>query len=227
MLWGHSQGGHAVLFAGQEAPTYAPELDLEAVAVAAPATDLGALLTADIGDVSGVTIGSYAFDAYAGVYGEDLDSILTPAGAAATPVMARLCLIGQNAELHRIATPLIGGYVRSDPAATEPWATLLEENTPGAERLEVPLFVAQGQTDTLVRPELTAQFVEKQRALGTEVHFDRIPGDGPRAGRPARPADAAAVAGVGRRGTRLTTRPRTARPGPGCVPDSCRERAAQ
>ena len=162
-----------------------------------------------------------------GVYGEDLDSILTPAGAAATPAMARLCLLGQNAELHRIATPLIGGYVRADPASTEPWATLLEDNTPGAERLEVPLFVAQGQTDTLVRPRADRPVRREAARPGHRGALRPDPGDGPRAGRPARPADAAPVAGVGRRGTRLTTRPRTARPGQGCVPDSCRERAAQ
>ena len=44
LLWGHSQGGQAALFAGQDATSYAPELRVKAVAVAAPAADLGALL---------------------------------------------------------------------------------------------------------------------------------------------------------------------------------------
>jgi pimeloyl-ACP methyl ester carboxylesterase len=183
VLWGHSQGGHAVLFAAERAPTYAPELDLEAVAVAAPATDLGELLDADIGDVSGVTIGSYAFAAYASVYGPTnpgmaLDTILTPAGVAATPRMADLCLIGQNAALHTIAGPLIGGYVAHDPATTEPWSTYLAENTPGATKLDVPLFVAQGQDDQLVRPAITAQFAAHEKALGTDVTYDSIPDTG-------------------------------------------------
>ena len=34
-VWGHSQGGHAVLFAGALAPRYAPELRLAGVAAAA------------------------------------------------------------------------------------------------------------------------------------------------------------------------------------------------
>ena len=68
LLWGHSQGGQAVLFAAQGAAAYAPELTLRAAAVAAPAADLSALLDADIDDVSGVTIGSYAFAAYQSVY---------------------------------------------------------------------------------------------------------------------------------------------------------------
>lgn len=182
-LWGHSQGGHAALFAAQLAEKYAPDLDLHAVATAAPATELGGLLSADIGDVSGVTIGSYAFDAYMTAYGPSipnaqLDTILSPAGVAATPKMAELCLLGQNAALHTIATPLIGGYVEHDPSTTEPWATLLAENTPSSEALSVPLFVAQGAIDTLVRPELTEKYVAEQQAAGTDVSFHLIPKTG-------------------------------------------------
>jgi fermentation-respiration switch protein FrsA (DUF1100 family) len=88
VLWGHSQGGQAALFAAQRAAAYAPELAVAGVAVAAPATDLGALLRADEDDVSGVTIGAYAFDSYAAAYrtrlpDDPLARILSPAGAAA------------------------------------------------------------------------------------------------------------------------------------------------
>lgn len=182
-LWGHSQGGHAALFAAELAAEYAPDLTLKAVATAAPATELGGLLNADIGDVSGVTIGSYAFDAYVSAYGTStpgaqLDTILTPAGVEATPKMAELCLLGQNAALHAIAKPLIGGYVAHDPSTTEPWATLLDENTPSADALPVPLFVAQGATDTLVRPALTEKYATSQQAAGTDVTFHLIPKTG-------------------------------------------------
>jgi alpha-beta hydrolase superfamily lysophospholipase len=176
LLWGHSQGGHAALFAAERAASYAPELQLKGVAVAAPAAELTALLDADIGDVSGVTIGSYAFDAYAKAYQAPLDAILTPDGITATGQIAALCLIGQNAEQHQIAGPLVGRYLKADPATTEPFATLLRQNTPGATRLPVPLFVAQGSADTLVKPETTADFVAKQCALGTEVTSLVIPG---------------------------------------------------
>ena len=82
-LWGHSQGGQAALFAAQQAQAYAPELTLRGVAVAAPAAELGELLDDHRNDVSGVTIGSYAFDALVKVYGPKdpnvrLDAVLTP-----------------------------------------------------------------------------------------------------------------------------------------------------
>jgi hypothetical protein len=77
-----------VLFAAARAPQYAPELDIEAVAVAAPAADLTALLSDHIDDISGVTIGSYTFAAYAEVYadrGATLESILTPRRRRCSP----------------------------------------------------------------------------------------------------------------------------------------------
>ncbi len=180
VLWGHSQGGHASIFAAQRAASYAPELTIAGVAVAAPATNLGALLTADIGDVSGVTIGAYAFTAYAEAYparlpGNPLTTVLTPAGASAAPGMAKLCLLGQNSELHTIANPLIGSFVLGDPTKIPGWSELLTENTPSKAPLPMPLFVAQGAKDTLVRPEITAAFVASQTQAGTAVESHVLP----------------------------------------------------
>jgi len=180
LLWGHSQGGHAALFAAQSASTYAPEFDLLGVGVAAPATDLAQLLNDDITGLAGVTIASYAFDAYAKVYGPstpgaELDSILTPAGAAATPSMAALCLLGQNSQIHAIAKPLVGGYLANDPATTEPWSALLQANTPGAAPVAVPVFVAQGAADTLVVPTATDAFVAHECSIGTAVSYFTYP----------------------------------------------------
>ena len=183
LLWGHSQGGHAVLFAAQQAPSYAPDLKLTAAAVAAPAADLATLLDDDIGDVSGVSLGSYAFQTYQSVYGPStpgmaLTQVLTDDGAAATPQMAQLCLIGQNSQLHEIAGPLVGNYLSHDPATTAPWAGILQQNTPGNAPITVPLFVAQGLADQLVHPAATEQFVRQQCTKGTQVTFKEVPGAG-------------------------------------------------
>lgn len=45
VIYGHSQGGHAALFAGEQAPTYAPELHVFGVVAAAPATGLSTLIS--------------------------------------------------------------------------------------------------------------------------------------------------------------------------------------
>jgi pimeloyl-ACP methyl ester carboxylesterase len=178
VLWGHSQGGQAALFAAQRAADYAPELTIDAVAVAAPAADLSALMDSHLDDVSGVTIGSYAFQAFAGVYadrGAELDAVLTPAALGILPEMNRLCLLSHLQELHEIAAPVVGGFVSVDPTKTEPWAGLLSENSAGGTAFDAPLFVAQGADDQLVLPGDTEEFVEHERGLGMTVDHRTVP----------------------------------------------------
>lgn len=180
LLWGHSQGGQAVLFAAERAEEYAPELTLLGVAVAAPAADLTELMSDDIVDVSGVTIASYAIPAYEAAYADrysadELAGILTPAGISATPDMAALCLLSENKEIHAIADPLIGGYVTSDPSTTEPWKTLLSENSAGSTPITVPVFVGQGLADQLVKPAATEDYVRLLCSQKVEVSFHRYP----------------------------------------------------
>lgn len=51
-VWGHSQGGHATLFAGLLAQSYAPELQLVGAAAAAPAYELDKLFGATAPEVT-------------------------------------------------------------------------------------------------------------------------------------------------------------------------------
>lgn len=179
VLWGHSQGGQAVLFAAQRAPQYVPELTVEGVAVAAPAADLGALLSDHINDISGVTIGSYAFDAYSQVYadrGATIESILTPEAQAILPEMNALCLLQNIGKLHSIGEPVVGHFVTADPATVEPWETILKENSAGGVAFDAPLFVAQGLDDTLVVPSATEDLVAQEKAIGIDVEFHPIKG---------------------------------------------------
>ncbi|PJJ63519.1 alpha/beta fold hydrolase [Compostimonas suwonensis] len=180
VLWGHSQGGQAVLFAAENAPDYAPELDIVAVAAAAPAADLTALMGSHLDDISGVTIGSYAFPAFASVYGPstpgaELGGILTSAAVAQVPEMNRLCLLTHLDQLHTIGQPLVGDFFLHDPTTTEPWTTLLAANSAGRTRFEAPLFIAQGADDELVLPADTEDFIAHERQLGVDVSYTSVP----------------------------------------------------
>ncbi|ROR93509.1 alpha-beta hydrolase superfamily lysophospholipase [Salana multivorans] len=177
VMWGHSQGGHAVLLAAERAAEYAPELRVRAVATAAPAADLTALLTSHLDDVSGATIGSYAFQAYAEAYadrGARLDLVLTAGAEEILPRMNRLCLLDHLDELHRIAAPVVGAFYSADPATTAPWAGLLRENSAGTAAFDAPLLVAQGARDRLVLPADTERFVAHELALGIDVTYHRV-----------------------------------------------------
>lgn len=174
VLWGHSQGGQAVLFAAERAPDYAPELRIQAVAAAAPAANLVDLMSAHLDDISGVTIGSYAFTAYSEIYDLPIEDILTPAAIAIQPQMNELCLLSNIKELHHIGQPVVGDFTTSDPTTTEPWATLLKENSAGQVAFDAPLFIAQGLDDKLVVPEDTKDFVEHEASLGMRVTYHEI-----------------------------------------------------
>jgi pimeloyl-ACP methyl ester carboxylesterase len=179
VLWGHSQGGQAALFAAQVASDYAPEFSIEAVAVAAPAADLTELMSDHLDDVSGVTIGSYAFNAFSQIYADEgatLASILTPEAQAIIPQMTRLCLLSSLDELHEIADPVIGKFVTADPTTVEPWASLLTENSAGAVAFDAPLFIAQGLSDELVVPSATEAFAKQEKAQGMDVTLHEIQG---------------------------------------------------
>jgi alpha-beta hydrolase superfamily lysophospholipase len=176
LLWGHSQGGQAAVFAAQGAPTYAPELHLHGVAAAAPAAELGQLLSDHRDDVSGVTIGSYAFDAIRRVYGPTdpdvrLDAVLTPTGVDVLAEIVPHCLLSDMRAIHRIAAPAVGDFFAVDPATTEPWRTLLEENTPGGEPIDVPVLITQGDADQLVIPDTTEEFVRRLCGEGEHVTY--------------------------------------------------------
>ena len=180
LLWGHSQGGQAALFAAEQAPRYAPELRLHGVAAAAPAAELGRLLADHRDDVSGVTIGSYAFDAIQKVYRPTdpavrLDALLTPVGVSVVPKIAPKCLLTETKELHRIARPAVGNFYAVDPSTTPPWREILEQNTPGDQPISVPILVTQGDADKLVLPATTANFVARLCRAGEHVTYHTYP----------------------------------------------------
>jgi alpha-beta hydrolase superfamily lysophospholipase len=180
VMWGHSQGGQAVLFAAQDARSYAPELKILAVAAAAPAADLNSLMAAHVDDISGVTIGSYAFPAFASVYaastpGAKLSSILTPGAIHNLPEMNRLCLLPNLSKLHAIGTPLVGHFFLHNPTTTQPWKRLLTENSAGQSAFSAPLFIAQGTSDKLVPPGSTTEFVTNEQRKGMDVTYNRVP----------------------------------------------------
>ena len=180
-LWGHSQGGQAALFAAQDAATYAPEFTLHGVAVAAPAADLTTLLSDDISNHSGVAIASYAFPAFEAAYAdrysqEAMQAILTPAGQEVVPQIEQLCLLSQNKEVQALADPVVGGFVSADPSTTEPWKTMLEENSAGGKLISVPIFAAQGMADQLVIPQATVDFVHTLCEAGERVSFHTFDG---------------------------------------------------
>lgn len=175
---GPSQGGHATLFAGQLAPTYAPDLKLVGVAPSAPPTDLKELFRLRAEGTFGRVLAAYALDSWSRVYGHDLETILTPFARPIVQRMVRLCLHNQTQALAflPLTTILKVGYLKSPPWQTEPWQTLLTQNTPGETKTPAPIFLAQGGADPLVHPPITATFARHLCSMGDRVEYRVYPG---------------------------------------------------
>jgi acetyl esterase/lipase len=63
-------------------------------------------------------------------------------------------------------------------ADQEPWRRLLEENSPGPLPADIPVFLAQGSADGLVRPAVTEAYRARLCRNGNRVEFVLMPGVG-------------------------------------------------
>ena len=185
-VWGHSQGGQAALFAGEIAPIYAPELTLAGVAAIAPATDLALLLDDDVAERAGRLVAAYSLWSWSRVYDASREPVVVESALPVIDRAARDC-IETWGEVYRAVFDTVGltrNLLRPGAFEVEPWKRRLEENRPGRRPIGTPIYIAQGQDDTIVRPSVTADFVAGLCRTGERVRFESLPGvDHMRSGR--------------------------------------------
>lgn len=175
-VWGHSQGGHSVAFTAQLAKEIAPEIQLQGIVLAAPATQLKGLVDTALGpNTPSVMTGIAASVAasWGQSYHLPLDSVFTSEGLKQAPALYRECVIGAVLAFNS-QTPKT--YYFIDPTTTSPWSDTMWLNTPQAMLYPAPLFIAQGTADTVVAPQTTASFVEELCKAGNTVLFQHYPG---------------------------------------------------
>ena len=180
-VWGHSQGGQAALFTGLEAGRYAPELRLVGVAAAAPATDLAQLMTDDLGTGGGNNITAMTLWSWARAYGAPMDKLVMPEAEPIVDQLTKLCIERWFDVLIRRGPTraLEKSFLRvNNLADQEPWRRLLEENSPGPLPADIPVFLAQGSADGLVRPAVTEAYRARLCRNGNRVEFVLMPGVG-------------------------------------------------
>jgi acetyl esterase/lipase len=178
VLHGHSEGGHAVLWAAELARAYAPELQVLGVAASAPGADLAAGLKAagSSGPATRTSGAMLLVVAWSDAYRLPLE-VLTRAGRKAVDRVRSTCLQELAKDPAQVA-------VRPrDLLTTPPWPALLARNTPGHAATPAPIFLAQGADDERVTPAVTRALVERLCRLGDTVelrgyrhvgHFDLV-----------------------------------------------------
>jgi acetyl esterase/lipase len=175
-IWGHSQGGHAALFAGQLAPTYAREYELVGVAALSPATLLEANLKAIEGTQGGNVLTSFAVHSWSRYYGDIDDEILTSRARRPAERIAASC-INQPSRFRiavaglRLPDRVVDVDVTKDPT----WKMRLDENSPTPGGIAAPLFVGQGLADRLIAPRVTESWVGRRCASGGQAELRTYP----------------------------------------------------
>jgi acetyl esterase/lipase len=180
-VWGHSQGGHAALYTGLIAESYAPELKLVGVAAAAPATDLAALLKDDFNSAGGKNITAMTLWSWARVFNAPIDRVVVPAAMPTIDRLAEECLesIYDFLVRQRTERPLEQSFLSvGNLADVEPWRSLAARNSPGTLPPRIPIFLAQGTADELVRPGVTQEYMTRLCRAGSKVRMMLMPGVG-------------------------------------------------
>ena len=177
--WGHSQGGHASLFTGQNAATYAPDLKLVGVAAGAPPSDLPALLNANLKTLPGKVLVAMILKSWSDVYHDaSLEQIVNPGARPSIDKIAGYCLFKQFFATVPSALLLDLTFIANSPADTEPWKTNFVINSPGGQRTGAPILLTQGEADPIVPLTGTAQLAQKLCRNGEKLQLRTYPGVG-------------------------------------------------
>lgn len=168
-VWGHSQGGHTSLWAGHLAQRMAPELELVAVAAAAPAAELAEILQVQWETEVAWAIGPEALVAWTAVEPAlPLDGVITAEGQRDVPRLASECL--RAAALDALTLQVTGQrFFAMNPLDSAPWAEFIADQTPAPLPAEVPVFMAQGTSDQVVLAAPNASLERAWCASGSSL----------------------------------------------------------
>ncbi len=179
VIAGHSQGGHAALFAASLAPTWTPDLKLRGTVAFAPASHLGEqfpLVTqlATPGGGLGAIVGLGLRAVATTTPTVNVESFLTPQAAALFPQTATECYDRLSESGSFGGLPLNGIF--QSGADITPIVNVVSANDPETLRPKTPVRVEQGEADGTVFKAFTDQLVDEYAANGVDVSYKTYPG---------------------------------------------------
>jgi len=179
VIAGHSQGGHAALFAADLAPRWVPDLKLRGTVALAPASHLGVqfeatrLLSQPGGGLgSFVALGLRAADSVSPQL--DVPSLLADRARQLLPQTLRRCHDALQMADSFGGLPL-NQILRGD-VDLNPLLDTISAQDPERLKLTSRVRVLQGDADGTVFPNFTTQLVEDYRERGTKVAYTVYPG---------------------------------------------------
>ena len=194
IIGGHSQGGHAALWAAALAPSWTPELKVAGTVAFAPASHLGeqASLIRAVTTPSALT--ALAALILRGADSADpslnVGSLLSDKAAALYPLTLTQCLPAL-AVANGFAGMAPSEALKSDADLTNVIA-FLNANDPEELHIKTPVEILQGTADSTVLPLFTDQLDTQLRGNGVKVTYKKF--DGVQHGNVVQAGDAAALA---------------------------------
>jgi alpha-beta hydrolase superfamily lysophospholipase len=169
VVWGHSQGGGAALWVGEEGRAYAPDVPLAGVAALAPAGDVLGLARSLEKSPPGMLFASFVVRGYSDAYPDvRFGAYIRPAARTSVARVVGRCL-SEPATLASLPV-LAGQTLFARDLASGPLEARLRENVPDRPT-GLPTLLAQGLDDTIVLPSVQRAFVAKLCAAGQPVDF--------------------------------------------------------
>jgi fermentation-respiration switch protein FrsA (DUF1100 family) len=166
VIWGHSQGGHAALFANQIAEEWAPELDVVGTVAGAPPSQLSLIAAALRDSPYRFYLGMVAAGWAAAYPDADPSLVLSPLGLERLEIVDEGC----SSELATAWNDLpYEDLVTADPAEVEPWATLLVENDPGFVVGASPILIIHGEADEQIPVVSSQLLLDRMCGIGQVV----------------------------------------------------------
>jgi pimeloyl-ACP methyl ester carboxylesterase len=180
IISGHSQGGHAALWATALAPKWTPDLKIRGTVAFAPASQIGtqAAVIKSLGKgyeglsglaamiIRGVDIASP---------GTHVSGIFNAKGKALYPQTLTKCLadLGKPTSFGGAAPK---DYIRPDADVAPTLAAIKKYIDPQSLTIKTPLLIEQGLKDTTVLPALTGITVGDYRKRGIKVTYNTYKG---------------------------------------------------
>jgi predicted esterase len=179
VISGHSQGGHAALFAASLASKYLPELKLRGTVAFAPASHLKAQFqVATTVSSPGGGLGSFVALGLRGLDAADpslgIPSLLTADALARYPQTGTRCHDGLSKPDSFGGLPL-NDILQSGKDLT-PLLNAVGENDPEHLRMKTPVRIEQGTADATVFPAFTQQLVDEYNTNGVSVVYKTYDG---------------------------------------------------
>lgn len=178
IIYGHSQGGHAALFAAELAPSYAPELKLKGVVAAAPATGMSSLISV-VSSNLGAGFMPFSIPAAWGWtenYRDLPENLLfNQVGVAFAKEQVTKGCSGELSEAIKAAEIKPTDIFNTEASGDEVVVAHGRLNDPGRAATKVPMLVLQGDLDGTVPAILTTTYVSSVCKLGDTVDYLQSP----------------------------------------------------